>query len=57
MTLRVHIFSSPGTCLLPPVVEYIKPDRAVGNGWHLVSAWMEVTMYECMSGEKRLGLL
>jgi hypothetical protein len=46
MTLRVHIFSSPGTCLLPPVVEYIKPDRAVGNGWHLVSAWMEVTMNE-----------
>jgi len=52
-----RIISSPGTCLPPPVVECIKPDRAVGRGCHLVSTWMEVAVYECVSGEKRLGLL
>ena len=45
------------TRLLVPDVESLTPDRAVHGGRHLVPAWMEVAMDECMSREKALRLI
>jgi hypothetical protein len=43
--------------LLPPDVEGLGPNLAIGAGCQKVSAWMEVAMDECMSGKEILSLL
>jgi hypothetical protein len=43
--------------LLPPDSERCRPDRAVGFGRDVVSAWMEVTVDERVSEEEVLCLL
>jgi hypothetical protein len=43
--------------LLLPDIERRGPGCAVGGGRHEVSAWVEVAMNECVSGEEILGLL
>jgi hypothetical protein len=42
--------------LLPPDIEGLGPDRAIGGGCHQVSPWMEVAMDERVSGQEVLRL-
>jgi hypothetical protein len=44
-------------CLLPPDVESLGPNFAIGTGFQKVSAGMEVAMDECVSGKEVLNLL
>jgi hypothetical protein len=41
-----------GTCLLVPDFESVRPDRAIGMGYELMSTWVEVAVDEGMSGEE-----
>jgi hypothetical protein len=46
-----------GTSLLVPDIEGLASDRPVDDRRHLVSAWMEVAVDECVSGEESLCLI
>jgi hypothetical protein len=39
-----------------PDVKCLGPDRAIGGGCQSMLSWMEMTVYECVSREKALGL-
>jgi len=41
---------------LPPAIEGLGPDRAIGGGCHQVSPWMEAIVDERASGEEVLRL-
>jgi hypothetical protein len=45
-----------GARFLVPNLESVRPDRAIGMGCKLVTAGMEMTVNERMSGEEVLGL-
>src|SRR6478672_10294133 len=45
-----------GACLLAPDFKSVRPDRAMGVGYKLMSRWMEVAVDEGMSGEEVLRL-
>ena len=53
---RRRLYCALGTCLLVPDFESVRPGRAMGVGYKLMSTWMEVAVDEGMSGEEFLRL-
>ena len=46
----------PVTRFLVPDIEFLGPDLAICGGCESMSSWMEITVDECVRGEKVLGL-
>jgi hypothetical protein len=46
----------PDACILAPDFECLGPDRTICGGCEAVSSWMEMTVDECVRGEKVVGL-